>query len=265
MKLKSTHFISLLSLFLVAILLWPLGSVLNHAIAHAEAADVRSGWYLLGNGAGDLNNCSWQEYRADWRLIGTAEDATNYLGIWKTPELLLYQGDQFKFLWNDGSWNYPDESGWGADIQVQFENLVYNENGDFSSGVYGNIYTEVSDYYTFTLTVSEDESGMAKLTLAYSRSHAEVPPITLYDMYIVGKIASAPTCNWPNDLVSEGQTVSASCIPMTSTVSGDVVVWTAIVSLRPTDYFKVYNTIYKEITIQMAWAVNLALAQRVSI
>ena len=242
MKLKSKRFISLLSMLFVAILFGALGSISNRAIAHAEEADEMSGWYLLGNGAGDLADCSWQAYLADWRLTGTAEDAENYAGVWHTGELLLYSGDQFKLLYNDGSYEVPDDSGWTADLQVQFENLSYDYNGYFSSGVYGNIYTEVSGYYSFTLTVTEEEWGVG-LTLNYVRSDREVPPIVLYDMYVVGKIASVPTCNWPIDVASEGRTVEDSCIRMTSNSFGYMVVWTATVSLRPTDYFKVYNTI----------------------
>lgn len=242
MKLKSKRFISLLSMLLVAILFGALGNISNRAIAHAEEADEMSGWYLLGNGAGGLADCSWQAYLADWRLTGTAEDAENYAGVWHTDELLLYHGDQFKLLWNDGSWLHPDESGWAFNEQVQFENLSYDYNGYFSSGVYGNIYTEISGYYSFTLTVTEEEWGVG-LTLNYVRSDREVPPIVLYDMYVVGKIASVPTCNWPIDVASEGRTVEDSCIPMTRNSFGDVVVWTAIVSLDFTDSFKVYNTV----------------------
>ena len=242
MKLKSKRFIALLSMLLAAILFGAFGSISNRAIAHAEEADERSGWYLLGNGAGSLSSCSWLTYFPDFRLTGTAENAENYVGVWHTDELLLYQGDQFKILWNDGSWIDSDESCWAFNEQVQFENLSYDYNGYFSSGVYGNIYTEVSGYYSFTLIVTEEEWGVS-LTLNYVRSDEEVPPIILYDMYVVGKIASVPTCNWPIDVASEGRTVEDSCIPMTSNSFGYMVVWTTTVSLRPTDYFKVYNTI----------------------
>lgn len=214
----------------------------------ANAAELQedpvSGWYVVGNGAGDLKNCSWQEYRADWRLTGTAEDEENYLGVWHTDEILLYQGDQFKIVYNDGTWQHPDESGWTEDNCAQFENIVGDTEGYFSDGGLGNIYAEVSGYYTFTLNVTyNEENEKFVLTLSFERSNEEVPPLVLYDMYIVGSIASVETCGWPDALRDEGKTVQDSCIPMTSATEEKVTTWTATVVLGLEDQFKLYNTV----------------------
>ncbi len=218
----------------------------------ANAAELQedpvSGWYVVGNGAGELSGCSWQEYRADWRLTGTAEDAENYAGVWHTDEILLYQGDQFKIVYNDGTWTHPDESGWTADNCAQFENIEDTKN-DFSDGGLGNIYAEVSGYYTFTLNVVVDpETGLSTLTLSFVRSDTEVPPLVLYDMYIVGSIASVETCGWPDNLVPAGpEGVELYCIKMTSATEGEgqekVTTWSATVVLGLEDQFKLYNTV----------------------
>lgn len=204
-----------------------------------------SGWYVVGNGIGDLKDCSWQEYRADWRLTGTAEDeTTNYFGVWKTSELLLYQGDQFKLLYNNGDWEIPDDSGWAPDVCAQYENIADKESGDFADGGLGNIYVNESAFYTFTLTVSEDaETGEVSLAITYTRGDEEVPPITLYDMYVVGTIASHATSDWPDNLTAAGETVAENCIRMTSRAVGTETVWEATVVLGLDDEFKLYNTI----------------------
>lgn len=203
-----------------------------------------SGWYMVGNGVGDLKDCSWQAYLADWRLTGTTEDEENYFGVWKTPELLLYQGDQFKLLYNNGEWEVPDDSKWTPEVCAQFENVKQDETAeekDFSDGGLGNIYVEESDYYTFTLTVSEDaETGEAALVITYTREHAVVPPIVLYDMYVVGTIASLETV-WPEQ---EGFDLG-KCPKMaiTGTTDEGVNIWTATAVLGLDDEFKLYNTI----------------------
>lgn len=219
----------------------------------ANAAELQedlpeSGWYVVGNGAGYLKDCSWQAYLANWRLTGTAEDEENYAGIWQTNEILLYQGDQFKIVYNDGTWTHPDESGWTEDNCAQFANIVGDTAGYFSDGGLGNIYAEVSGYYTFTLNVEFDaETGLSTLTLSFVRSDRVVPPRTLYDMYIVGSIASVETCGWPDALRDEGKTVEDSCIPMTSATEGEgeeqVTTWSATVVLGLEDQFKLYNTV----------------------
>ena len=212
--------------------------------AELQEEPVASGWYVVGNGAGDLADCSWQEYLADWRLTGTAKDEINYLGVWETPELLLYQGDQFKLLYNNGEWETPDDSGWTEEVCAQFANIVGDTEGYFSDGGLGNIYANVSGYYTFTLTVQEEEPI---LSISFTRSEKEVPPLVLYDMYIVGSIASVETCGWPDAIIAEGKTVEDTCIKMTETtvtVEGEeVTIWSATVVLGLEDQFKVYNTI----------------------
>ncbi len=212
----------------------------------ANAAELQedlpaSGWYLVGNGAGDLADCSWQEYLADWRLTGTTEDEANYFGVWKTPELLLYQGDQFKLLYNDGSYATPDDSGWTEEVCAQFANIVGDTEGYFSDGGLGNIYVAESGYYTFTLTVQEEDPI---LSISFVRSDKEVPSLDLYTMYIVGSIASVPTCGWPDNLDPAGPDgVALYCIPMTSATVDKVTTWSATVTLGLEDQFKLYNTV----------------------
>lgn len=218
------------------------GAGLTANAAQFQEELPESGWYMVGNGVGDLADCSWQEYRADWRLTGTAEEATNYLGVWETPELLMYQGDQFKLLYNDGSFAVPDDSGWTPMYCAQFTNITDNTADDFSDGGLGNIYVNVSDYYKFTLTVSVNaETGGFDLVITYTRAHSEeIPPIALYDMYVVGTIESLGTV-WPEQ---EGF-VLGNCPQMkvTGMTEEKENIWTATVVLGVDDEFKLYNTI----------------------
>lgn len=197
-----------------------------------------SGWYIVGNGAGTLKTCSWTEYLADYRVTGIPYDTENYTGRWTTPEIMMYPGDAFKLLYNDGSFETPDDSKWGEDIQAQFSNIAVNTDEDFVNGGLGNIEARVAGYYTFTLTVMKDaETGKVTLTLSFDRAPNKVPPeIDLYDMYVVGTIASRPACNWPGVTDVTKNCIKMDYDPLTKK-------YTATVTLVATDEFKVYNLI----------------------
>ena len=201
-----------------------------------EPTTYEKGWYVIGNGAGYLKGCSWTEYLEEYRLTnGTDVDENNYDGIWTLNDVLLYQGDAFKILYNNGTDETPDDSGWGADIQVQYSNITENAGANFTDGGLGNIQALVSGYYNLTLDVYT-ENGVTTISLSYTRQDKEVPPIDLYEMYVVGKISSVPACNWP------GYTdVATNCIKMTYIAETDK--WIANIYLVPSDEFKVYNAV----------------------
>lgn len=75
----------------------------------------------------------------------------------------------------------------------------------------------------------------------YERSDKKVPDITLYEMYVVGTIASKPNCDWPSVLAEEGKPLEGNCITMTYIPSTDK--WIAEVTLVALDQFKVYNAV----------------------
>ena len=235
---------------LIVVLLLVLGTMLGVGMAGARASAeevdpepviASPGWYVVGNGAGSLKDCSWQEYRADFKLeVLEPNDQIEYAGIFATIELLLYQGDQFKLLYQDGTWAVPDDSGWTTAVSAGFDNIKGND-GSFSDGGLGNIYCDRSAYYTFYLEVTgTPTSEESKLTITYEADYdREVPSLNLYNMYIVGEVASVTTCNWPDNLTGEA-TVENSCIKMTDEGDGT---WSVTLVLGLEDQFKLYNTV----------------------
>ncbi len=246
---RMKHFRVTFTALLTALLLM-LGAMVGVGAAGAKASAAEDpepviaapGWYVVGNGAGDLKDCSWQEYRAAFKLTSETEDPTQYEGEFVTGEMLLYAGDQFKVLYQNGTWEVPDDSKWGVDVCAGFGNILDNTDDAFSDGGLGNIYCNISGYYTFTLNATAGATPEeALLVLSFDRSPKEVPPLTLYNMYVVGTIASVETCGWPDAIIADGKTVQDTCIKMTP---GEGKTWTATnVVLATTDEFKLFNTI----------------------
>lgn len=241
---RMKHFRVTFTALLTALLLM-LGAMVGVGAAGARASAAEDpepviaapGWYVVGNGAGSLKECSWQEYRPAFKLTAVSADDKEYEGLFVTGELLLYEGDQFKILYENGSWAVPDDSKWGVDVCAGFGNIAEDPNADFSDGGLGNIYCNHSAYYTFTLSVTAGETPEeALLELSFKADYdKEVPPRTLYDMYVVGTIASVGSV-WPEQ---EGFDLS-KCIHMTSDEDGT---WTATnVVLDVEDEFKLFNT-----------------------
>lgn len=190
-----------------------------------------SGWYVVGNGAGSLADCSWTEFVPEYKV------ADDYIGEFTLPEMLLYPGDSFKLLYTDGTDETPDATGWTADVVAQFGNLLDNPDLAFVDGGLGNIEAIVSGYYTFTLYVVQDaDIQEVFIGLTYERSDKEVPEINLFEMYVVGTIASNPANNWPPDT-----DVAENCIKMDYNATTDK--WTARVTLVAENEFKVYNLV----------------------
>ena len=196
------------------------------------------GWYLVGKGAGSLYECSWTEYLDNFRLEGESfGDSQSYYGIWKTEPLLLYRGDQFKFIYEGGGWMTPNASGWRNNFVATFKNLQSNNTGNaFSAVGPDSIGVNISGYYTFYIHVSKT-SGGESIILTFNRESTSVPSKTLEDMYIVGSIASIPACGWPNDV-----NVASSCVKMTYN-SYDGKWYSPAIRLTETDEFKVFNLI----------------------
>lgn len=238
---------------LLTALLLMLGAMVGVGAAGAKASAAEDpepaiaapGWYVVGNGAGSLETCSWQEYRADFKLTAEEADAAEKAGTFYTAKMLLYEGDQFKVLYQDGTWAVPDDSGWGVNVCAGFDNVFPNTGDAFSDGGLGNIYCNISGYYTFKLVAEEIEGETPEettmdLTLSFEADYdTEFPPLVLYDMYVVGTIASVKTCGWPDALRDEEKTVEDNCIKMTP---GEGKTWTATVVLDVEDEFKLFNT-----------------------
>ena len=206
--LRATIIALLMSLVLMC------GALTGIGIMSASAAEgedptptpAASGWYVMGNGAGEqgLKNCSWTEYKADFRLTGTPEEEgetpANYLGTWSTKKLALYQNDQFKILYADGTLAGPNDASWGDGFVVGYYQIPETDRGNFLDGGLGNIQIaeHFDGWYTFHVEVYDDGEGvMFDVTYDYDTETPLPPLVTTYEMYVVGSIASDSNVGWP--------------------------------------------------------------------
>lgn len=205
--------------------------------AEAEPVYAEQGWYMVGNGAGTLKTCSWTNYVPTFKFTPKPEDAGKKTGTFTYSGVELYAGDAFKVLYASGEWEWPNDSGWKADVTAQFSNLD-NKDGYFVNGGLGNIQaTEKGQgIYDFTLTVSETTTETATTTeikLTYVRT-GNITPIAKEEMYVVGTIKGLPECNWPGSI-----DVATKCPKMT--LNEETKKWTVELELAKGDTFKVYN------------------------
>lgn len=203
--------------------------------ANAEEVDptpepAAQGWYIVGNGAGSLADCSWTNYVPAFKLDGPAASKT---GTFMFEGLELYKGDAFKILYADGTWAYPSESGWTADNMAQYSDLASTEGGYFVNGGLGNIQATELGQGIFNLELTVTAAGAISLDYEWVGS---VTPIAQEDMYVVGSLANYPTCNWPGAI-----DVATTCPKMTLDEATQK--WTVTLNLAAGDEFKVYNLV----------------------
>ena len=187
---------------------------------------AEQGWYIVGNGAGTLKDCSWTEYLADYKLDGK-ESKT---GIFTKKDVTLYEGDAFKVLYANGEWAWPSDSNWTSDVMAQYSN-VSAEAGYFVDGGLGNIQVtkEGQGIYDLTLRVTS-----TKTTLTLTKTSTVVDPIVQEEMYVVGTLKGYKDCNWPGAI-----DVKACCPALTLNEATQK--WTTTLELKAGDEFKVYN------------------------
>ncbi|MDE5896579.1 MAG: hypothetical protein K2H43_02055 [Clostridia bacterium] len=197
--------------------------------AEVEPTPAEQGWYIVGNGMGSLKDCSWNDYVPAFKLDGR-ESKT---GRFTFEGLELYAGDAFKILYADGEWAYPSESGWTADVMVQYSNLDSYAAGYFVDGGLGNIQATPAGQgrYDLTLTVTADT-----ISLSYDRTGDIIDPTVTEEMYVVGSLANYETCNWPGSI-----DVKTSCPGMKYDTATKT--WSVTLNLVEGDEFKIYNLV----------------------
>ncbi len=246
---------SLMALVLVA------GAVTGIGVLSAGAAEtpvVEPGWYVMGNGAGTeegvgLKNCSWTEFKSAYKLTGTPlsgdEEHENYLGTWETAKLALYEGDQFKFLYADGTLAGPNDDSWGVGFVGGFFEIPESLRDNFWDGGLGNIQIKegYQGWYTFRVSAVMVQENV-QITVSYIYDNiTPLPELeTTYEMYVVGTIESFPEVGWPGQ---EGKTM-LRMTPYEVQVkdeNGEMITVTKYYSesiyFRTTDEIKVYNAV----------------------
>jgi hypothetical protein len=207
------------------------GMSASAAEVEPEPIPAAQGWYVVGNGAGTLKDCSWTNYVPDFRLEGEG-----YVGTFQTEDLTLYSGDAFKVLYADGTWAWPNDSGWKAEYVADYSNLL-DMNGDFVDGGLGNIQLVQGrdGVYNFTLSVFELE-GEISIYMQSNLVEYVKPPVTTEAMYVVGTLKNYETCTWPGAI-----DVATNCPAMTYNAATKK--WSVELNLVAGDQFKIYNLV----------------------
>ena len=259
MTKKLTHWLlTIIATALTLVMLCgTLGALRGMSASAAEGDDptpipAPSGWYVMGNGAGEqgLKNCNWTEFKSAFRLEGEAMDDVNYLGSWYTNKLALYQNDQFKLLYSDGALVGPTaEDSWAAKNVADYYTISEDFRANFICGVYGNIRIAAGfeGWYTFYLDVYEENGEVQKILTYEFDNETPLPEINVqYEMYVVGTIASDADVGWPGQ---EGKTMiemSPREVEVENEV-GEIVTVTKYYShqiyFNTTDEIKVYNIV----------------------
>ena len=240
---------------LLIVLTIVVGALLGTGIMWANAAEVDptpapAGWYILGNGASEqgLKNDSWTEFLPDFKL--TSEDSKDgYSGTFTTSKLLLYPGDQLKFLYADGKVAYPNDTDWGDTIVGQYKNLLNGQDVELIEGGLGNIQVNNghAGWFTFTLYVTPE--GQIDIYVDYSDQ--DVPEIKQFEMYVVGHIASIPHLGWPGETEdADGNSLYFNLAPMKPYYvmeNGEKVIkyYSEEIVFDTTDQIKVFNNVDK--------------------
>ncbi len=202
------------------------GMSASAAEVEPEPIPAEQGWYVVGNGAGSLKDCSWTNYVPDFKLESTA---TGREGSFKIENLTLYQGDAFKFLYADGTWAWPNDSGWTADVVGDYS-CIDTGIKYFVDGGLGNIQVAAnqSGIYNFTLDVEEEGVFITAVRTKALDVAAEE------DMYVVGSLKNYATCTWPGAI-----DVATNCPKMTYDAATKK--WSVELNLVIGDQFKIYN------------------------
>lgn len=189
---------------------------------------AEQGWYIVGNGAGTLKDCSWTEYLSDFKLEGGAGKT----GTFTKKDVTLYEGDAFKVLYANGEWAWPSDSNWTSDVMAQYSN-VSAEAGFFVDGGLGNIQVtkEGQGIYNLMLRVTSTST-----TLTLKKTASVEDPVVQEEMYVVGSLKGYEDCNWP------GAIDVKTCCPAL-TLNEATQKWTATLKLYAGDEFKVYNLV----------------------
>lgn len=196
-----------------------------------------SDWYILGNGAGSLNSCSWTEYVEGFRFKKTSDEKTFVL-----KDLTFYAGDNFKIVLRKpaDTDDEPSKSDYWTGTTAHLEinsGALADKDGGFMDGALKNIEVKAGEDGVYDLKIVQTSAVLQTL---YFEKKSSIEPLGVaekYQMYVVGIIASLPNNVWPN---STGSNVAGSCLKLTMQADQKTFKSEPI-DLVPSDAFKVYN------------------------
>ncbi len=199
-------------------------------------------FYVVGGGQGDLKNGSWSECKSAFKFNKTTEADENGKTVY-TFTMTMYSDDNFKVILPDTISKGSDGSDQWDDAKVlSFANLDGTAKANFKD-INGNITLDQGKdgEYRFTIRTTKDMAlASVKLEVELVQSIPGIGVKDKYEMYIVGTVASHPTCNWPGSIGLDN--VPSRCIKME--LQEDNETFSVTVTLATSDEFKLWN--YKE-------------------
>ena len=255
-KRMTRTFVTTVALLITLSLLLSVGVLGGMRASAAEADATDAGWYLLGNGAGSLQGDSWTDWSKGIMLTPDENDSH----VFYADELTLYAGDQFKFLYQTGDFETPNDSYWLEGYVGGFDQIDGDKGEEYAfiDGGLGNIQVNNGHdgIYSFVLTVTPGSGTVSsedgKLTLpAQSVSITytlirRLSPRVEYDMYVVGSIASDESVGWPGETGKTMLKMYPRQVPVLDAEgneTGEYVTkyFSEAIKFETTDEIKVYN------------------------
>ncbi len=204
-------------------------------------------FYVVGGGMGTLKNGTWDGPKAGFQFAKAPHKDANGNTVY-TFTMELYSADEFKFIEKNAITQETDESGnskavWHDELVFTLPDLdVSSVTGAFAraSETSDNITVlkDMDGEYEFTIRTTKD--GDMKANKVEVRLVKELEPLGVesqYEMYLVGKIASKATSDWPSMLGVAN--VPSKCYKME--LQDDEETFAIEVELSGYDQWKVWN------------------------
>ncbi len=204
-------------------------------------------FYVVGGGMGTLKNGTWDGPKTGFQFAKAPHKDANGNTVY-TFTMELYSADEFKFIEKNAITQETDASGnskavWHDELVFTLPDLdVSSVTGAFAraSETSDNITVlkDMDGEYEFTIRTQKD--GDMKANKVEVRLVKELEPLGIesqYEMYLVGKIASKATSDWPSMLGVAN--VPSKCYKME--LQDDEETFAIEVELSKADQWKVWN------------------------
>ncbi len=198
-------------------------------------------FYVVGGGMGDLKSGTWTGPNEAFKFTKATEKDADGFTVY-TYQMKLYSADEFKFIEKntistqaDADGNYP----WDETTTFKLADLDLTGLTDPFSGN-DNIVVNTGADGIYKFTIRTTKNGAAKQNKVKVELVEAIPPLDVaaqYEMYLVGKIASKPTSDWPSMLGVPS--VPTKCYKMELQEDGET--FAIEVKLATGDAFKVWN------------------------
>ena len=204
-------------------------------------------FYVVGGGMGTLKNGTWDGPKTGFQFAKAPHKDANGNTVY-TFTMELYSADEFKFIEKNAITQETDESGnskavWHDELVFTLPDLdVSAVTGAFAraSETSDNITVQKGKDGEYEFTIRTTKDGDMKANKVEVRLIKELEPLGVesqYEMYLVGKIASKATSDWPSMIGVAN--VPSKCYKMELQDDGET--FAIEVELSIYDQWKVWN------------------------